>query len=58
VADVAETPWDLVVIDEAHWLRNVYNPSNIIANALNLALANKHKLLLTATPRRSSRPGQ
>jgi hypothetical protein len=40
------------------WLRNVYNPSNIIANTLKLALANKHKLLLTATPRRSSRPGQ
>src|SRR5713226_611170 len=31
-ADVANTPWDLVVIDEAHRLRNVYKPSNIIAN--------------------------
>ncbi len=25
-ADVANTPWDLVVIDEAHRLRNVYKP--------------------------------
>ena len=28
------TPWDLVVIDEAHRLRNVYKPSNVIANTL------------------------
>src|SRR6266849_9303459 len=44
-ADVANTAWDLVVMDEAHRLRNVYKPSNIIANTLKLALANKHKLL-------------
>src|SRR5690349_21299369 len=31
-ADVANIPWDLVVIDEAHRLRNVYKPSNLIAN--------------------------
>lgn len=53
-ADVSNTPWDLVVIDEAHRLRNVYKPSNIIANTLKLALANKHKLLLTATPLQNS----
>jgi adenine-specific DNA-methyltransferase len=53
-ADVANTPWDLVVMDEAHRLRNVYKPSNIIANTLKLALANKHKLLLTATPLQNS----
>lgn len=52
--DVAATPWDLVVIDEAHRLRNVYKPSNVIANALKLALANKNKLLLTATPLQNS----
>jgi ERCC4-related helicase len=52
--DVANTPWDLVVMDEAHRLRNVYKPSNIIANTLKLALANKHKLLLTATPLQNS----
>jgi superfamily II DNA or RNA helicase len=49
-ADVANTPWDLVVMDEAHRLRNVYKPSNVIANTLKAALAGKHKLLLTATP--------
>ena len=37
-ADVANAPWDLVVIDEAHRLRNVYKPSNVIANTLKLAL--------------------
>lgn len=52
--DVAETQWDLVVMDEAHRLRNVYKPSNVIANTLKLALANKHKLLLTATPLQNS----
>jgi adenine-specific DNA-methyltransferase len=41
-------------MDEAHRLRNVYKPSNIIANTLKLALANKHKLLLTATPLQNS----
>lgn len=53
-ADVANTNWDLVVMDEAHRLRNVYKPSNVIANTLKLALANKHKLLLTATPLQNS----
>lgn len=52
--DVQSTPWDLVVIDEAHRLRNVYKPSNVIANTLKLALAGKHKLLLTATPLQNS----
>jgi adenine-specific DNA-methyltransferase len=53
-SDVANTPWDLVVMDEAHRLRNVYKPTNIIANTLKLALAGKHKLLLTATPLQNS----
>jgi adenine-specific DNA-methyltransferase len=53
-ADVNATPWDLVVIDEAHRLRNVYKPSNVIANTLKQALAQKHKLLLTATPLQNS----
>lgn len=52
--DVANTAWDLVVMDEAHRLRNVYKPSNIIANTLKMALADKHKLLLTATPLQNS----
>ena len=52
--DVHALPWDLVVIDEAHRLRNVYKPSNVIANTLKLALAGKSKLLLTATPLQNS----
>jgi superfamily II DNA or RNA helicase len=53
-ADVANTPWDLVVIDEAHRLRNVYKPTNVIANTLKSALQGRHKLLLTATPLQNS----
>lgn len=52
--DIQAVPWDLVVIDEAHRLRNVYKPSNVIANTLKLALAGKRKLLLTATPLQNS----
>jgi len=52
--DIARTPWDLVVIDEAHRLRNVYKPGNVIANTLKRALANPQKLLLTATPLQNS----
>ena len=37
-ADIHAIPWDLVVIDEAHRLRNVYKPSNVIANTLKQAL--------------------
>ena len=53
-ADVHALPWDLVVIDEAHRLRNVYKPQNVIANTLKMALAGKDKLLLTATPLQNS----
>jgi ERCC4-related helicase len=49
-----QTPWDLVVIDEAHRLRNVYKPSNKIARELKDALANFPKILLTATPLQNS----
>jgi SNF2 family DNA or RNA helicase len=47
-------PWDLVVIDEAHRLRNVYRPDNRIGKALKGALANVPKVLLTATPLQNS----
>ena len=53
-ADVANTPWDLVVLDEAHRLRNVYKPTNVIANTLKQALKDCNKLLLTATPLQNS----
>ena len=53
-ADVRAPQWDLVVMDEAHRLRNVYKSSNVIANTLKHALADRHKLLLTATPLQNS----
>lgn len=46
--------WDLVVIDEAHRLRNVYKPTNIIGNAIKEALSHTRKILLTATPLQNS----
>jgi superfamily II DNA/RNA helicase len=49
-----QTQWDLVVIDEAHRLRNVYKPTNRIANTLRDALAPFKKVLLTATPLQNS----
>ena len=51
---VSRTNWDLVVIDEAHRLRNVYRKDNKIANALKDALSGKPKILLTATPLQNS----
>jgi adenine-specific DNA-methyltransferase len=53
-SDVHATPWDLVVIDEAHRLRNVYKTNNVIANTLKKALQERHKILLTATPLQNS----
>ncbi|HEC25914.1 MAG TPA: DEAD/DEAH box helicase, partial [Gammaproteobacteria bacterium] len=52
--DVMMVPWDLVVIDEAHRLRNVYKPSNKIAKKIKAALTNAPKVLLTATPLQNS----
>ena len=46
----SEIPWDLVVIDEAHRLRNAYRANNKMGQALKASLAGKPKLLLTATP--------
>lgn len=48
------TNWDLVVIDEAHKLRNAYRESNRIGQLLKKALADKRKILLTATPLQNS----
>ena len=47
---VKSVAWDLVVIDEAHRLRNVYKPENKTARILRDALAHPQKVLLTATP--------
>lgn len=53
--DVKGIDWDLVVLDEAHRLRNVYKTSNVIAKTLKEALSRVHsKALLTATPLQNS----
>lgn len=53
--DVKGIDWDLVVLDEAHRLRNVYKTSNVIAKTLKAALSHVHsKALLTATPLQNS----
>ncbi|NOZ86760.1 MAG: DEAD/DEAH box helicase family protein [Deltaproteobacteria bacterium] len=51
---VREIHWDLVVIDEAHRLRNVYKSDNKIARDLKQALEHAPKILLTATPLQNS----
>lgn len=47
---LAQIPWDCVVIDEAHRLRNAYRASNKMARAIKQGLQGRPKLLLTATP--------
>ena len=51
---VQQTQWDLVVIDEAHRLRNVYKNTSKIANSIKAAVAPFKKALLTATPLQNS----
>jgi len=46
--------WDLVVVDEAHKLRNAYRPSNKIGQGIRWATEDCRKLLLTATPLQNS----
>ncbi|MBC7907092.1 MAG: DEAD/DEAH box helicase family protein [Rhodospirillaceae bacterium] len=46
--------WDLVVIDEAHKLRNVYKSGNIMGARIRQAFYNRRKVLLTATPLQNS----
>jgi superfamily II DNA or RNA helicase len=53
-AYIRQVPWDLVVIDEAHRLRNVYKGSSKIALAIKNAVAAAPKVLLTATPLQNS----
>ena len=47
---LSQTNWDLVVIDEAHKLRNVYKNSSAAARRISEAFRHNKKLLLTATP--------
>jgi hypothetical protein len=46
--------WNLVVIDEAHKLRNAYRPSNKVGQGIRWATEDCRKLLLTATPLQNS----
>lgn len=46
--------WDLVVVDEAHRLRNVWKSDNKVARAIRSATKERNKLLLTATPLQNS----
>ncbi|OIP84863.1 MAG: hypothetical protein AUK44_01150 [Porphyromonadaceae bacterium CG2_30_38_12] len=51
---IRQTAFDLVVIDEAHRLRNVYKQGNKTAQAIKNAVQEFPKLLLTATPLQNS----
>ena len=54
-SDLVAVDWDLVIFDEAHRLRNVYRKgASKRAKALQRALKDKFKLLLTATPLQNS----
>ena len=46
--------WDLVVLDEAHKLRNLYKGKTKIADGIFEAFKRRKKLLLTATPIQNS----
>lgn len=52
--EIKAIAWDLVVIDEAHKLRNAYRPSNKVGQGIRWATEGCKKLLLTATPLQNS----
>lgn len=52
--EVQRVPWDLVVVDEAHRLRNVYKKSSKLGRGIADAIRQVPKLLLTATPLQNS----
>ncbi|MGB8215489.1 MAG: SNF2-related protein [Anaerolineales bacterium] len=52
--EIRAIPWDLVVIDEAHKLRNAYRQSNKMGQRIRWALEDRRKVLLTATPLQNS----
>jgi hypothetical protein len=52
--DLKSIAWDMVVVDEAHKLRNAYRPSNKVGQGIRWATEDCRKLLLTATPLQNS----
>lgn len=54
IEDVQVVPWDLVILDEAHRVRNVYKKSNKIAREIRDGILPSPKVLLTATPLQNS----
>src|SRR5690606_2124303 len=48
--EIQLTSWDLVVLDEAHYLRNAYKYGNVTAQTIQHAIRDYKKVLLTATP--------
>lgn len=52
--EIKTISWDLVVIDEAHKLRNAYRASNKVGQGIRWATEGCRKLLLTATPLQNS----
>jgi len=52
--EVGSVAWDLVVLDEAHRLRNVYKTGSKVARSIRQAVGSRRKLLLTATPLQNS----
>ncbi len=53
-SNIRQVQWDLVVIDEAHKLRNAYRPSMRMGQNIRWALDGRRKLLMTATPIQNS----
>ena len=52
--EISRVSWDLIVIDEAHRLRNVFRKSSKLARNIVDAVAQAPKLLVTATPLQNS----
>jgi hypothetical protein len=52
--EIEAIAWDLVVIDEAHRMRNIFKPSTVMSKRIKAATEAAQKLLLTATPLQNS----
>lgn len=52
--DLKEIAWNLVVVDEAHKLRNAYREKNRLGQRIRWATEDRKKILLTATPLQNS----